>query len=169
LTVTAYTFVRMYTHALDAAANVLTKAKTFAAASGQSEKEMLDWRLIDDMQPLAFQLGVICDFAKQWPARILGRPVPPDIAKDLDSAGFLAEIARAKAYLTALEPDAFEGRDELELTHTLGTGMTVTLANERWLSVFVTTNLYFHLSTAYDICRARGVPLGKVDLFAGGL
>ena len=42
-------------------------------------------------------------------------------------------------------------------------------ADRRWLAVFATTNLSFHLSTAYGILRARGVPLGKIDLFAGGL
>ena len=34
---------------------------------------------------------------------------------------------------------------------------------------FATTNIYFHLSTAYGILRSKGVQIGKVDLFAGGL
>lgn len=52
----------------------------------------------------------------------------------------------------------------------IGSGqMEPTLAAGRWLSVFATTNLYFHLSTAYGILRAHGVPIGKVDLFASGL
>ena len=36
-------------------------------------------------------------------------------------------------------------------------------------SVFATTNLYFHLSTAYGILRSKGVQIGKIDLFGGGL
>ena len=47
--------------------------------------------------------------------------------------------------------------------------MEPTLPAEQWLTVFGTTNLFFHLSTAYGILRARGVPIGKVDLFAAGL
>jgi len=47
--------------------------------------------------------------------------------------------------------------------------MKPTLPSGQWLTVFATTNLYFHLSTAYGILRAKGVPLGKVDLFATGL
>ncbi|HEY0629635.1 MAG TPA: DUF1993 family protein [Sphingomicrobium sp.] len=39
----------------------------------------------------------------------------------------------------------------------------------QWIAGFATTNFYFHLSTAYGIMRANGVPLGKRDLFAGGL
>ena len=40
---------------------------------------------------------------------------------------------------------------------------------EQWVTGFATTNFYFHLSMAYAILRQRGVPLGKPDLFAGGL
>ncbi len=39
----------------------------------------------------------------------------------------------------------------------------------QWITGFSTTNILFHLSMAYAILRRRGVPIGKVDLFAGGL
>jgi hypothetical protein len=169
MAVTAYTFVGMYSHALDAAAHILDKGAEFAAASGIEEREWLGWRLIEDMQPLSFQFMVICNFSSQWPARYAGLPVPEDVAADLDLAGYRSAIVRAKSYLAQLKPEQFHGRDERPLTHTLGTGMTPTLPGGRWLSIFATTNLYFHLSTAYDIMRSRGVPIGKADLFAGGL
>jgi hypothetical protein len=169
MTVSAFTFVEMYAHALDTAAHLLTKGEAFAADNGIAEGDWLAWRLIDDMQPLAFQFTVVCNFSRQWPARVAGLPVPPDVAADLDVAGFRAAIAEAKAWLGALSPDAFAGKDDEALEHTLGTGMTATLPKARWLAIFVTTNLYFHLSTAYDILRARGVQIGKRDLFAGGL
>ena len=44
-----------------------------------------------------------------------------------------------------------------------------TLPVGQWISGFATTNLYFHLSTAYGILRSKGVQIGKRDLFAGGL
>ncbi|HEY5105786.1 MAG TPA: DUF1993 domain-containing protein [Caulobacteraceae bacterium] len=169
MAVNAYAFVGMYSHALDTAAHLLTKGAEFAAANGVGGTELLDWRLIDDMQPLAFQLMVVCNFSRQWPARVAGLPVPPDVGADLDLAGFRDAIAAAKTYLATLKPEQFEDRDELALTHTIGTGMTLTLPAGRWLTIFATTNLYFHLSTAYDILRSKGVQIGKPDLFAGGL
>ena len=69
MSVNAYTFVGMYSHALDTAANILAKGATFAAANGVTESQMLDWRLIEDMQPQAFQLMVVWNFSRQWPAR----------------------------------------------------------------------------------------------------
>ena len=168
--VNAYSFVGMYAHALDAAAHLLIKGAEHAAANGVSDTDMLDWRLIEDMQPLRFQIMVVCNFSRQWPARVAGLPVPEGVSAELDLAGFKAAVADAKAYLAALRPDEFEGRDEAPLTIPIGDGdMKPTLAAGRWLTIFATTNIYFHLSTAYDILRARGVPIGKMDLFAAGL
>ncbi len=130
---------------------------------------MLDWRLIDDMQPLRFQAMVVCNFAQQWPARVAGLPEPADVSADLDLAGFRLAIAEAKAYLAGLKPEQLAGRDQVPLALVIGTGMEPTLPSGQWLSVFATTNLYFHLSTAYGILRSKGVPIGKIDLFASGL
>ena len=169
MAIDAYNFVGMYSHALATTRNILAKGAAHAAAAGVSQTEMLGWRLVEDMQPLSFQLMVVCNFACAWPARFAGEPVPKEITADLAVAGFHRAIDDAQAYLARLRPEDFAGKDDIELTHTLGTEMTVTLPRGRWLTTFATTNLYFHLSTAYGILRANGVPIGKADLFAGGL
>ncbi|HEX5376972.1 MAG TPA: DUF1993 domain-containing protein [Phenylobacterium sp.] len=169
MAVNLFTFVDLYGRALDTAAHILAKGGEHAAANGVSESEMLDWRLIDDMQPLSFQVMVVCNFSKQWLARAAGLAVPADIGADLSLPQFQAAIAEAKQYLANLKPEQFEGRDDVPLTVTIGNQMEPTLPAGRWVTVFATTNLYFHLSTAYAILRAKGVPIGKVDLFAAGL
>ena len=170
MTFALFGFVDLYSRQLDTAAHILAKGAEHAAALGVSEADMLDWRLIDDMSPLRFQLRVVCNFTRQWPARSAGLPLPAEIADDLDLAAFQAAIADAKAYLAALKPEQFVGRDDVPLTVMLGDGqLEPTLPAERWLAGFATINIYFHLSMAYAILRAKGVPIGKVDLFAGGL
>ncbi|MDP3869085.1 DUF1993 domain-containing protein [Phenylobacterium sp.] len=169
MAVSLFTYVQQYAHALETASHILVKGAEHAAANGVGEAEMLDWRLVEDMSPLRFQVMVVCNFARQWPARAAGLPVPADITDDLDLAGFQAAIAQAKAYLADLKPEQFAGRDDVPLTIAIGPGMEPTLPAGRWLAIFATTNLYFHLSTAYGILRSRGVPIGKVDLFPGGL
>ncbi len=84
-------------------------------------------------------------------------------------AGFQAAIAEAKTDLAGLTPEQFVGRDDVPLTYELGNGMAPTLPTAQWLTGFATTNLYFHTSTAYAILRAKGVQIGKVDLFPSGL
>jgi hypothetical protein len=167
--VNSFTFIQMYDDVLEVAAHLLDKGWTYAKSMGVSESEMLNWRLIDDMHPLSFQLAGVCDLARQWPARIAGLPEPENTPPDLDVAGFQGAIAGARDYLNALKPEQFEGRDDEDFTRTSGFGVTQTLSRGRWLTYFATTNLYFHLSTAYGILRIKGAPLGKVDLFPGGL
>jgi hypothetical protein len=167
--VSLFTFVDLYSRQLATAAHLLAKGTQHAAATGVSEAQMLDWRLIDDMQPLSFQLMVVCNFTRQWPARAAGLTLPGEIGADLSVEQFQEEIANSKAWLQALAPDALEGRDDEPLTVTLGTGMTPTLPAARWLTVFATTNVYFHFNMAYAILRSRGTPIGKIDLFPTGL
>jgi hypothetical protein len=167
--VNLFTFVGLYVRALDTASHLLAKGMEFAQLRNAPESELLEWRLVDDMLPFGFQLRVVTNFACQWPARVAGLPVPDDIPADLDAAGFTSAIANAKSYLATLTPDQFAGRDEVPLTFRIADGLEPTLPAEQWLTVFATTNLYFHLSTAYGILRAKGVHIGKVDLFASGL
>jgi hypothetical protein len=112
MTVNVYSFVGMYAHALDGLGHLLDKGAAHASASGVSETQMLDWRLIEDMQPLRFQIMVVCNFSCQWPARAAGLALPDDVGMDLDLAGFRTAIAGARAWLAALRPEQFEGRDE---------------------------------------------------------
>ena len=169
MAVNLFTFVDLYSRGLDTVAHILTKGSEHASATGVTELEMLDWRLIHDMRPLRFQLMVVCDFPKQWTARVAGLTVPEDIGVDLTLSDFQAAIADAKRYLADLRPEQFEGREEVPLTVTIGNGMEPTLPSGRWLTGFATTNFYFHLSTTYSILRSHGVQIGKVDLFPTGL
>ena len=122
------------------------------------------------MHPLSFQASVVCNFSCAWTARVADLDVPPNQDfTTLDLAGFKAAIAESKAWLAALKPEQFADRDEVPLTVAIGAGMEPTLPAGHWLSVFATGNIYFHISTAYGILRSRGVPIGKVDFFAGGL
>jgi hypothetical protein len=168
MTVCLFTFVDLYSKGLATLDNLLTKGAAFAATQGVSEADMLEWRLIDDMHPLRFQALVAINFSKQWPARAAGVAVPDGIPEDLDLAGLKAAIADARAHLAAFTPEQFAGRDAEPITYDLGM-MQPTLPAGQWLSGFATTNFYFHLSMAYAILRNRGVPIGKPDMFGGGL
>jgi hypothetical protein len=166
--VNLFTFVELYGKGLTTLDHVLNKGAGFAKSKGVSEADMLEWRLVDDMNPLRFQARTVINFARSWPARVAGLEVPADIADDLDLAGLKAAIAEAKAILAGLKPEQFDGRDDVAHTQNLG-GIEPTLPLGQWLSGFATTNFYFHLSMAYAILRQHGVEIGKRDLFAGGL
>lgn len=168
MTTSLFTFTELFSRVLGTLDHVLEQGAQHAKSIGVNEADMLEWRLIDDMNPMRFQAFVVINFTRQWPARAAGLEVPADIASDLDLAGLRAEIANSKAYLAALKPEQFAGRDDVPLKVNLGQ-MEATFGAGQWLTVFGATNIYFHMSMAYAICRAKGTPIGKRDLFAGGL
>lgn len=168
MTVNLFTFVGMYERVVGTAEHLLAQGVAHAKANGVSEAEMLGWRLADDMFPLGQQFGVVIDFPKQWAARAAGLEVPERIAGEATAAELAAGLAATKAYLQSLKAEQFAGRDDIPLTVNIGV-MEPTFPTGQWISVFATTNIYFHLSTAYGILRSKGVQIGKRDLFAGGI
>lgn len=159
-----FTVVTQFDRQLGTAEHLLARAE----AHGEGEA-MLGWRLIDDMHPLAFQLRVLCDFARNWTARVAGLDTVDAPSLDLDLAGWRAALAATRAWLGTLTRDQLVARDDAPLTIELMPGMAPTLPAGQWLTGFAATNIYFHLSMVYAILRARGVPLGKRDLFSGGV
>lgn len=158
-----FSFIGLFDRQLATAAHLLDKGE---AVGGEA---ILDWRLIDDMNPLRFQLRTLVNFTQGWPARVIGDEPSAEVTNDLDLAGWRAAIADARGYLAGLDATCFTGRETVPLTVTLGNGLAPTLPSAQWLTGFAATNIYFHLSMVYAILRARGVKIGKADLFAGGL
>lgn len=169
MTISLFSFVGMYDRVLGSLAHLLDKGADFAAAEKIDPDSILDWQLIDDMNPLRFQAEVVINFARQWTARAAGLPVPEGIAAGSTLDGLRAAIAAAQAELAALAPEQFAGRDDVPLTIKIGEVMEPTLPTGQWVSGFATMNIYFHLSMAYAVLRMKGVPIGKPDLFAGRL
>ncbi|BEV02534.1 DUF1993 domain-containing protein [Novosphingobium olei] len=160
--------VPTYRQILGALAGVLDKAEAFCTEQGIDPAELVGARLIDDMLPLAFQvkqaavhsLGAIAG-AKQGQFSP-SRDALPDSFADLK-----AVVAEAQAGLESLSPaevGALEGRD---VTFIAG-DFRLEFVAEEFLMTFSLPNFYFHTVTAYDILRAKGVPIGKRD-FVGQL
>ena len=66
------------------------------------------------------------------------------------------------AYVNTFRPDQIDGTEEREITLTRG-DTVVTYRGQAFLLNRVLPNLYFHITTAYDILRHNGVELGKRD------
>ncbi len=168
MSVDLFSFVGMYAKGLASLQNILEKGRAFATAQGIDESQMLDWRLAEDMFPLWRQAQIVALFGKRWPMRAagLGEIDEPEGAMNFDQ--LIGLIASGRATLAEMSAEQFVGKGGAPFTMDLGM-MKPDMPIEQWVTGFATTNFYFHLSIAYAILRQHGVPLGKVDLFAGGL
>ncbi|HEY8571310.1 DUF1993 domain-containing protein [Phenylobacterium sp.] len=168
MAVSLNTYVDGYLKGLTTLEHLLERGLAFAKEQGVSEAEMLEWRLAPDMFNLRQQVMTVASFTNQWVARAMGDPDPAPFEGEPGLAELRARIAQTRAFLQGLEPGKLDARADEPLTADLGV-VSPTLPVAQWVTGFLTTNFYFHLSMAYAILRNRGVPLGKRDLFAGGL
>jgi hypothetical protein len=161
------TVVLGWDKALGSTDHVLSKGAEFAKDNGIAESDMLDWRLAPDMFPLGRQVQIVCNLVYNWAARAADVTIP-DEPKGETVESLKEDIAATRRFLAGLGPEQFDGRDSIVVTVDLGV-ISPTMPIGQWVLGFAQANILFHLSIAYAILRSRGVPLGKADLFGGGL
>jgi uncharacterized protein len=71
-------------------------------------------------------------------------------------------IARTIAFLDTFKPEQIDGSEErpIELK---GAERTLNFSGLEFLAHWALPNFFFHMTTAYDILRHSGVPIGKRD------
>ena len=114
------------------------------------------------MFPLATQIHIANDIAQGGAARLAGAEVPAFEAKERSIAEWIAASRATVAYLEALKPAQFEGAEDRTITwQTRST--TRNMQGTAYLFHHVLPNVFFHVTTAYDILRQAGLELGKLD------
>ncbi|BCJ90733.1 hypothetical protein IZ6_14680 [Terrihabitans soli] len=154
--------VPAFIRALENLDAILVKGEEFAKEKGIDGTELVETRLVEDMDPLRSQIQRASDAAKGAGARLTGTEIPgfPDDEKTLPE--LRQRIAKTVSYLKDLDPKAFEGAEGR--TVTLNTRRTsYELSGQDYFQKFALPNFYFHVTTAYAILRHKGVQIGKMD------
>jgi hypothetical protein len=156
-------FVQM----LSSLAAILDKAEAHAAERKIDPAILLGWRLAPDMFALARQVQIATDHAKGCCARLAGVEVPKYPDDETSFADLRARIARTIDFVRGFAPSDIDGSEDRDLTITAGT-RELRFKGQQYLVSFALPNFYFHITTAYDILRQCGLPIGKRD-FIGAI
>ena len=157
-----------YLQTLDAFTGVLDKALAHFREKGVDPETIVETRLHPDMLPFRFQVMQIAFHATATLAALKsGAMSPPGPRPSPDYAGLQALIAEAAASLRAETAEAIDARDGTDIVFTTKDSTRVFTAGN-FVLCFSLPNFHFHATTAYDILRQAGVPLGKRD-FMGQL
>src|SRR5690606_33272726 len=95
-------------------------------------------------------------------ARLAGVENPRYEDNETTIAQLKERIARTRAFVQGLTPAQFADAATRTIELKVG-GKELKLDGQTYLLHYGTPNLYFHLTTAYDILRHAGVELGKRD------
>jgi hypothetical protein len=150
------------TRALNNLAAILEKGAAYAEARKIAPAVLLGTRLYPDMFPLDRQIHVANDIAQGGAARLAGAEVPVFEAKERSFAEWIAATRGTVAYLESLKPAQFAGAEDRTITWQTRTS-TRSMQGTPYLFHHVLPNVFFHVTTAYDILRQAGVELGKLD------
>ncbi|MBX9589663.1 MAG: DUF1993 domain-containing protein [Hyphomonadaceae bacterium] len=160
--------VANYRQTVAAISGCLDKGLAFCTSGSVDPGEMVECRLASDMLPLRFQIVSVAHHSLGAIEGVkAGVFSPPGKIEALDYRGLqqlLADTADGLARLSREEVDGLAGRDVVFQFRDRRLPFTA----EGFLLSFSLPNFYFHATTAYDILRTKGVPLGKRD-FLGQL
>jgi hypothetical protein len=160
--------VPVFQQTLGALEKVLERGLAHAGEHGIDPQSLVETRLFADMMPLRFQVVSAAHHSRgALEAAKNGVFVPPSAKTEYDYAGLQALVAETRAALAQLTPEAVNAWEGNDVSFQLGERKLPFTAPGFLLS-FSLPNFYFHATTAYDILRMKGVPLGKRD-FLGRL
>lgn len=155
--------VANYLQVLGAVGGFLDKSLAHFREKGVDPAEIVETRLAPDMLPFRFQIVSVAhhsrgaiDGAKN------GLFAPPSGKTDLDYAALQTLVTDARNELSALTPEAVNALAGRDVTFKLG-DRALPFTAEGFLMSFSLPNFFFHATTAYDILRHKGAPLGKRD------
>jgi hypothetical protein len=154
-------------HALKSLAAILAIGAAHAEAKKIEPPVLIQSRLFPDMFAFARQVQIACDSAKFGAARIAGVEAPSYEDNETTFAELIARVNKTVAFLETLKAEQFEGSEDKTVTWTTRSG-SKEMQGLSYLQRHTLPNLYFHITTAYNILRHNGVELGKKDFLGNG-
>jgi uncharacterized protein len=155
--------VPTFLQTVKAVRSFLDRAARHCAETRADPDDFVHGRLFDDMAPFHFQIEAAWHHAI-WglEAAKTGVFAPPALVGPVPFADLQAMVGKAEAALEAFAPAEVNSWAGKDLDLQIGP-RRLAFTSETLILSFSLPNFYFHVVTAYDILRMRGVPLGKRD------
>ena len=146
----------------DTLLTLLNKAETHIKDNNLQEADLLNAKLADDMFDFTRQVQIFTDAVVGGVYRVAGleKPSMPDTEKTI--AELVTRVNTAKEVIEKVNTDTVE----LDSMRQIKLGWMPEKSYfeaQEYLTNFLFLNSMFHLTTAYDILRMKGVKLGKMD------
>lgn len=155
--------VPSYLQTIGAVEGFLARAESHFKDNNVDSGKVVEHRLFPDMLPFRFQIVSVAHHSIGAIRGVkAGQFAPPAPVGELDFAALQALVKEAREALQKVPADeinACAGKDVVfQLRDT-----KIPFTAEGFIQSFSLPNFYFHATTAYDILRTQGVPLGKRD------
>lgn len=154
--------VPTFARTLNNLAAILEKAAAHAEAKKIDPVVLVNGRLYPDMFPLVKQVQIAADISKGGCARLAQVEPPAFEDNEATIPELVARLRKTVSYLESLKPEQIDGSEDRTVTWQTRSA-TKTMQGMPYLLSHVLPNVFFHVTTAYDILRHNGVEIGKQD------
>jgi hypothetical protein len=148
--------------ALNNLADVLEKAAAQAETRKFDHEVLAQSRLFPDMFPLAKQVQIASDISKGGTSRLAQVEAPAFEDNEKTIPELVARLRKTVAYLDTLKPEQIDGGEDRTVTWKTRTAEK-SMQGLPYLFNHVLPNVFFHVTTAYNILRHNGIEIGKQD------
>ena len=144
---------------LTALHDILVKVKAHSKAESLPSS-----RIIEDMLPFTFQVYQSSDLAYKLSAR-LTQTEPWKRSKDDVKTwdDMFDTLKAAQEAVNGVDKEKVNSMAGKTVTFGMGPGKELSLPAEAYATAFILPNIFFHVTTAYNIARKEGVEVGKMD------
>ena len=141
---------------------ILEKGAAHAEAKKIDPSILINSRLYPDMLPLVRQIQIASDIARRGAAKLAESEAPQIEDTETTFPELIARLQKTIVYLETLTPEQIDGSEEKSISLPIGKE-TLTFQGLSYVLFFILPNVYFHVTTTYNILRHSGVELGKRD------
>ena len=147
---------------LGSLSDIIAKAIADATERSIDPAVFVTDRLAPDMFPFSRQVQIATDMAKGAVCRLAGVEIPKYEDSETTLEELQARLAKTIAFIETIPASAINGSEEKDITITLRRG-DLQFKGHAYLLHWALPQVIFHVTTAYDILRHNGVPIGKRD------
>ena len=142
--------------------HILEKAEIHSQTKKIEETSLIDFRLFPDMLSMCRQVQIATDTAKGVVARLAGAEIPAYDDNEHTFIELKERIAKTIAFIQSFTPEQINGTEDKDIITKRGDKETH-YKGMQFLLGHAIPNVYFHVTTAYNILRHNGVEIGKRD------
>ena len=155
--------VPVFLRAFENLAAVLEKGAEHARTAKLDPSALTEGRLFENMYPLPGQIQRASDTAKGFVARVTGLEIPKYEDNEKTFADMQARIKKTVEFIKSVKPEQIDVGESREVSIFSGSRGEMKFQGRDYLLNYALPNFFFHVVTAYDILRHKGVPLTKKD------
>ena len=141
---------------------ILDKAQEHVEIKKIEIASIIDFRISTDMFSMVRQVQIACETAQGVVARLAGVEIPASEDNERNIRELKQRIAKTIAFIEGFSPEQIDGTEDKPIV-TKRHDKETHYKGMQFLLGHAIPNVYFHVTTTYNILRHNGVEIGKRD------